>query len=147
MFWICYSIASVLYFVFLAKTHVGSWIPNQGLNPYSWTTRKAPISMYFKSYVSKEQFLLTSKKSRLFNGIKNLMKNSSVLQFSLKRTLNRIDCYGYNNIEFIKFSNIINLLDFSILNTSRKNKRDRGSRRGRGKNMKWCGYRSSLTWQ
>ena len=92
--------------------------------------------MYFKSYVSKEQFLLTSKKSRLFNGIKNLMKNSSVLQFSLKRTLNRIDCYGYNNIEFIKFSNIINLLDFSILNTSRKNKRDRGSRRGRGKNMK-----------
>lgn len=116
--WISFSVLNLLqycfclYFVFLAKTHVGSWIPNLRLNPYSWTTRKAPISMYFKSYVSKEQFLLTSKKSRLFNGIKNLMKNSSVLQFSLKRALNRIDCYGYNNIEFIKFSNIINLLDF-----------------------------------
>ena len=97
---------------FLAKTHVGSWIPDQGLNPYSWTTREAPISMYFKSYVSKEQFLLTSKKSRLFNGIKNLMKNSSVLQFNLKRTLNRIDCYGYHNIEFIKFSNIIKSVGF-----------------------------------
>ena len=39
------------------------------------------------------------------------------------------------------------MLDFSILNTSIKNKRDRGSRRERGKNMKWCGCRSRLTWQ
>ena len=112
VFWICDSIASVLYFLFLAETHVQSWISHQGLNPYSWTSREAPISVYFKSYVSKEEFLLTSKKSRLFNGIKKFMKNSSVLHFSLKRTLNRTDCYGYNNIEFIKFSNIIKSVEF-----------------------------------
>ena len=34
LYWICYNIASVLWFIFLAGRHVGSWLPNQGSNPH-----------------------------------------------------------------------------------------------------------------
>ena len=35
VFWICCSTVSVLCFGFLALRHVGSWLPDQGLNPHS----------------------------------------------------------------------------------------------------------------
>ena len=51
--WICYNIASVLPFGFLAARHVSSWLPNQGLNLHPlhwkgncvnhWNAREVPL--------------------------------------------------------------------------------------------------------
>ena len=43
----CY-IASVIYFDFLAARHVGSWLPDQGLNqhPLHWTFREVPKRLF-----------------------------------------------------------------------------------------------------
>ena len=43
-YWICYHIASVLCFVFLAMRHMGSYLPEQGLNPHlpHWKAQPQP---------------------------------------------------------------------------------------------------------
>ena len=43
--WVCYNIAPVPCFGLLAPTHVGSWLPYQGMNPHPlhWKAKSQPL--------------------------------------------------------------------------------------------------------
>ena len=62
LYWICYNIASVLYFAFLVLRHVGSWLPHQGWNSHHlhWKAKSSPLDCHGSPQVN---FLSSNRKS------------------------------------------------------------------------------------
>ena len=72
VFWICCNTVLVLCFGFLALRHVGSWLPNQGLNPH--TLHGSPVQSLSHVWLFATPWTATHQASLSFTNSWSLLR-------------------------------------------------------------------------
>ena len=112
----CYNIVSVLCFVFLAKRHVGSQLPDQGsnLHPLHWKQRYRSVQFRKKNFLKYGYFPNINYSHIWFF---KLIYNSPIIKLTLlKYTIQRLLLYSPSCTvtTTIGFQNISNPGTFSL---------------------------------